>query len=314
MTPCIAPVQRAPRSFARLLLGLILAVASTPSAAVAGETPETATPETVTIEQETSGEVVRNPDGSVGSTATKTWTGPNGSQIQAERTGTVTRDDDGNGYARDAQTSVTNPQTGDTNSFSTTGSGSRTVNEDGSTSYERTRTTVNEQTGATRTIENQATVTKTESGASISQEHTRTGPNGGTVEKSTTGSVTQAEDGTRTWQSSTDGTATGPSGAQRTWGTERQGSSTLNEQGGRDRNSTATTTLDNGKVTSADRSSSTWRDGEGNHGYERRADRVGPNGGQRTAEGTGSSSRTADGRAFERHGKVTRDRAGARRH
>jgi hypothetical protein len=178
----------------------------------------------------------------------------------------------GAGFAEDA------PEAAAGKTFQVDTTRSKTANEDGSTTYDRTKTVTNTETGKSATHTGQTTVTPTESGRAFDHTGTSTGPNGGVRTRHTTGSRAQSEDGTRTWGSTTDGSATGPKGRTRDWTTERGGSSTPNAAGGRDWQSNATRTGTKGRTWSRDSSGSTWHDGNGNRGGSRQTTFSGPGG------------------------------------
>jgi cytoskeletal protein RodZ len=152
----------------------------------------------------------------------------------------------------------------------------KTVNEDGSTTHERTKTVTNPETGKAATRSHESTVTRTEDGRTVERTDTAIGPNGGVRTRETTGAATRNGDGSRSWSSTTDGSATGPKGRTRDWTTERAGTSTKNAAGGRDWSSNATRTGENGRTWSRDSSGSTWRNGDGTRGGSRESTWSGP--------------------------------------
>lgn len=146
-----------------------------------------------------------------------------------------------------------------------------THNDDGSVTVERSleRTITNLETGATRTLLRDGTVTRSEDAADWSRTQTRTGPDGRTLSseasgsaargdgersyertrsvtdsetgktatRTSSGTLTRTEDG-REW--SRESTATGPNGGERT--RSREGSIVRNEDGTRTRSDSQTRT------------------------------------------------------------------------
>lgn len=221
-----------------------------------------------------SGATTANPDGTTNLEAQKTYTGPQGRALEVEKSGTATPIENGRSY--EGTRTYTNPQTGNAKTLDVDASRTKTVNDDGSTSYERTKTVTNPETGKTLTRDHDTTVTHTGDGVAVDRTDTAVGPNGGTRTRHTTGAGTQAEDGSRSWSSTTQGDANGPKGRERSWTTERLGASAPNDDGGRDRESSATRTGTKGRTWNRDSSGSTWRDGNGARGGSRESTFSGP--------------------------------------
>lgn len=180
-----------------------------------------------------------------------------------------------------------------------TGDRTVTTNEDGSKTVNSLVTTTNATTGTIRTGANETTVQQTETGRAWTRNTAVNGSNGFSQNNATTGSSTNNGDGTGWWSSITNGTVSGPKGNSVDYTTERSGGWSANDQGGRDCNSTATTTTSNGGTTTVNRNLSTYQVSEGVKGFTGESNRTFGNGATVDRAVNGTVTKTDVGRTWD---------------
>jgi hypothetical protein len=256
--------------FARPVLPTACLFLALPLAGVAQEQAP-ADPITRSVTTTVDRDVTQNEDGSrTLDTSVVHTNDATGLSWSRDTSATVVKTDAGRSW--ESSTTRTGPQGG---TLETSASGSVTKNEDGSRTLERTATTTNPKTGESVTRNVERTATKTEDGVDWTTNRSTDTSRGGHYESTTSGSARKNEDGSRSFETETQGSGTDAKGNEHAWQTERSGSSKRNDQGGRDFESSRTTTTADGKSWGVDRQGSSVKNADGSRTRSTTIDRHG---------------------------------------
>ncbi len=222
--------------------------------------------ETTTFDTTVNGQVVTNPDGSITVTKNRTTVNENnGNTVNAASVKNIQKTSDGTEWNRD--TVRTNSNGG---SATTQTSGSSVNNGNGTGSW--SSVTNGEATHAngkesTWTTDRSGSWQDTATGKDFQRESDKTFNNGKTVDRQTTGTVTNTANG-KDIVSTTTGEEKGPNGKEHDWTTTRNEQIVNNGNGTKSIDESITRTNADGKTTTIDKTGSLTNEGNGKFQYQ----------------------------------------------